>query len=129
MGHAGAIIAGGKGTAQEKMEAMKAAGITVVENPALIGEAIEKILRRKKGAGGKKGAAAEKGAVTKKGPEAKMGATVKKGEAAKKSGRAKKSGAVTKSGVANRVRPANAAVRVAAGRAAGKARVRARKPR
>jgi succinyl-CoA synthetase alpha subunit len=47
MGHAGAIIAGGKGTAQEKMEAMRAAGIHVVENPALIGETMERVLRKK----------------------------------------------------------------------------------
>jgi succinyl-CoA synthetase alpha subunit len=40
MGHAGAIISGGKGTAREKMAAMKAAGITVVESPAQIGEAM-----------------------------------------------------------------------------------------
>ena len=44
MGHAGAIIAGGKGTAQEKMEAMRAAGIRVVQNPALIGETMEEVL-------------------------------------------------------------------------------------
>src|SRR5690606_33052913 len=37
MGHAGAIIAGGKGTAAEKMEAMREAGIHVVESPADIG--------------------------------------------------------------------------------------------
>jgi succinyl-CoA synthetase alpha subunit len=47
MGHAGAIIAGGKGTAQEKMEAMRKAGITVVESPALIGETMKKVLQRK----------------------------------------------------------------------------------
>ena len=40
MGHAGAIISGGKGTAREKMETMKEAGITVVDSPAQIGEAI-----------------------------------------------------------------------------------------
>jgi succinyl-CoA synthetase alpha subunit len=47
MGHAGAIIAGGKGTAAEKMAAMAAAGIHVVESPALIGETMERVLRRK----------------------------------------------------------------------------------
>ena len=40
MGHAGAIISGGKGTAAEKMAAMRAAGITVVESPAEIGGAV-----------------------------------------------------------------------------------------
>jgi succinyl-CoA synthetase alpha subunit len=53
MGHAGAIIAGGKGTAQEKMDALRAAGIAVVENPALIGETVERILKRRTGAAGK----------------------------------------------------------------------------
>lgn len=46
MGHAGAIIAGGKGTAQEKMAAMKKAGIYVVETPALLGETMLKALIR-----------------------------------------------------------------------------------
>jgi len=40
MGHAGAIIAGGKGTAVEKMAELKKAGITVVESPADIGQAM-----------------------------------------------------------------------------------------
>jgi succinyl-CoA synthetase alpha subunit len=44
MGHAGAIIAGGKGTAQEKMTAMRKAGILVVESPAEIGDAMQKAL-------------------------------------------------------------------------------------
>jgi len=47
MGHAGAIISGGKGTAADKMAAMQNAGIIVVENPALIGEAMERVLRRR----------------------------------------------------------------------------------
>jgi succinyl-CoA synthetase alpha subunit len=46
MGHAGAIIAGGKGTAAEKAEAMKAAGITVCESPAVIGETMESVLKK-----------------------------------------------------------------------------------
>ena len=48
MGHAGAIISGGKGTAAEKMVAMKKAGIHVVENPAEIGVAMAKALQKKK---------------------------------------------------------------------------------
>ena len=44
MGHAGAIITGGKGTARDKMEAMRDAGIRVVENPALIGETVRAVL-------------------------------------------------------------------------------------
>jgi succinyl-CoA synthetase alpha subunit len=47
MGHAGAIIAGGKGTASEKMAVMKKAGITVVESPALIGETVRKVMVRR----------------------------------------------------------------------------------
>lgn len=44
MGHAGAIIAGGRGTAEEKMDAMTEAGIRVVRSPADMGAAIQEVL-------------------------------------------------------------------------------------
>jgi succinyl-CoA synthetase alpha subunit len=44
MGHAGAIIAGGKGTAKEKIEAFRSAGIAVAKTPAEMGATLKELL-------------------------------------------------------------------------------------
>src|SRR5262249_50605057 len=48
MGHAGAIISGGKGTAEEKLAALKAAGIEIAESPADMGTAVQRAMARKR---------------------------------------------------------------------------------
>ncbi|WP_088005912.1 succinate--CoA ligase subunit alpha [Indiicoccus explosivorum] len=47
MGHAGAIISGGKGTAADKIQAMNAAGIEVADTPSVIGETLIKVVKEK----------------------------------------------------------------------------------
>ena len=44
MGHAGAIVSGGSGTAEAKFDALEAAGATVVKNPALIGDTVKEVM-------------------------------------------------------------------------------------
>jgi len=83
MGHAGAIISGGKGTAAEKMEAMKKAGIKVVESPAEIGITMLKAIERLK-----KSKSAS--AVSKKVKSNKTKSSVKKNKSVKKEKSSKK---------------------------------------
>ncbi len=47
MGHAGAIVSGGKGGAEEKIEAMKSAGIVVSDSPSLLGRTMAELLKKK----------------------------------------------------------------------------------
>jgi len=49
MGHAGAVISGGSGSPQAKMEALRAAGAAVIENPADMGVTIKRVLQERKG--------------------------------------------------------------------------------
>lgn len=65
MGHAGAIISGGKGTADEKIKVMKECGIHVVDSPADIGKTVQNALEKMKKKSSKKSSSAHKKKIKK----------------------------------------------------------------
>ena len=78
MGHAGAIISGGKGTAADKMATMKACGITVVESPATIGITMKNLLEGSNGSAKKTTKKAAKKTTAKKAAKKPAKKTAKK---------------------------------------------------
>jgi succinyl-CoA synthetase alpha subunit len=127
MGHAGAIIAGGKGTADEKMRAMKENGIRVVETPAVMGETVARALAElKKRKTFVPKPAARTAAVPKKSTPAKKAAPVKR--AAKPAPKPKaKAAPKPKAKAAPKAKPAKKATPAKGRKAAPKAKSRGRR--
>jgi succinyl-CoA synthetase alpha subunit len=107
MGHAGAVIAGGKGTALDKYRALEAAGVRTVKSPAELGSAMAELLSRRRSAAARRAASAARASSAKAPSPAKRPSKVAKGTAPTKSAKAKSAKAkLAKARKAGRKKPA-----------------------
>jgi succinyl-CoA synthetase alpha subunit len=108
MGHAGAVIAGGKGTAADKFRALEAAGVRTVKSPAELGSAMAQLLSRRAASAGTRAAA---------NPDAAAAASSEAGGAVRSKGRAQRVKSAKRAKRARNARPAAKPSRASAVRA------------